>query len=210
LAQLAEQPGAPRIKGSDVVDRQALHRVYRDESKTAWVEMLAGLQEEGDGGEVDMLAGDQFRQKIANALLTLVPLAYTYAGPGGEDRSEVQRRSLIQWCKAFAKPGRWGGVRSYLIWCRADSGIQRIAFRNGLFGQLHVSELARLSPTRLTQLCELYGVGRGVRISGGAQRAVELTPEFVADLLAEPAAHEGDDSHDMTDPSHAHTREEVS
>src|SRR5262245_33866020 len=93
----------------------------------------------------------------------------------------------------FAKPGRWGDVRGFRLWSRVGKdGRLRVALLVEVFDQLRCYDLARLTPTKFTQLAEHYGVGTRVKVCGGNQRAVELTPEFLAEVQARPAPEEGD------------------
>ncbi len=66
-----------------------------------------------------------------------------------------------------------------------------MALRAELFGQLPgLADLAQMSQRRLTELCELYGVGVRCRVSGGDARAVALTGEYLNGLAAEPIVEE--------------------
>jgi hypothetical protein len=134
-------------------------------------------------------AAEEFRAKVAAGLHTHVALGYKHTDKDtGEEMTDVQRRSLINWAKVFAKCGPWQSVRNYLLWSRLDEqGVLCIAIRVGLFasGQAHLRCLAEMGQYRFAQLAELYGVGTAQRACG--QRVVELAPEFIAELLTGPA-----------------------
>jgi hypothetical protein len=124
----------------------------------------------------------------------------------------VERRPLIEWARMFAKARRWGDVRGYRLWSRIDGTPPdrlrlRVALRVELFAQAHACELSRLSQTHFTALAQTYGVGKPVKVKGGDQRAVELDPDYLADLLDSPA-EDDPDATDGQEESHASAREE--
>jgi hypothetical protein len=170
--------------------RKSLPKVYRDWAPTAYADVLAGLPEEEDSAEVESSAAVEFRRKVASALFAQVTLGEEKKNKEGEVIAQFQvRRSLIDWCAAFAKPGGWQSIRSYLIWVAGGAaGSMRIALRVGLFGQVGPRDLAECSQYKFGQLCEMYAVGAAQRACG--QRVVELTPEFIASLRVRPAADE--------------------
>jgi hypothetical protein len=159
------------------------------------VDLLDGLPEEEattpEWGFCDR-AADEFTGAVKGALLQLVPLAYTYKGEDRAERTEVQRRPLIEWARMFARANgkRWGDVRGYRIWSKVEGDPPRVmvAVRVELFKQLHNTDLARMKPGRFTKLCKLYGVGQPCKVTGGDDRAVALTREFLADLVDAPAS----------------------
>ena len=103
----------------------------------------------------------------------------------------MERRPLIAWARQFAKAKQWGDVRGHRCWSRLQESATakpqlRVALRVELFHQLHLADLAKFSQEEFRNLCELYGVGIRCKVRGGNTRAVELTPEFIADLEAQP------------------------
>ncbi|HJT79198.1 MAG TPA: hypothetical protein VJ739_18525 [Gemmataceae bacterium] len=171
----------------------ALPGFFQTWCRSAWVDLLDGLRDEEDADEVCDVAQDEFRSGVAGALHTLVPLSYGYQR-GKSEPNEIQRRSLIDWCQLFAKPGPWARIRSYQLWTRRDAGpaggvgTLRVVLRVELFQQLKDPRLSRLTPNKFGRLAENYGVGTGeknLRVQG--RRAVELTEEFINELLATPA-----------------------
>jgi hypothetical protein len=183
IDQLAAAVEARRDEAGNAV-RSCLPKVYRDWAPTAYADVLASLEDEEDSAEVESSAAADFRRKVASALFTQVTLA--------EDRdgTEIQaRRSLVDWCCRFAKPGGWQSIRSYLVWtAKGADGAVRIAIRAGLFAQVGPRELAEHSQYAFGQLCEKYAVGEAQRACG--RRVVELTREFIGELRVQPAADE--------------------
>src|SRR5207248_9574393 len=113
-------------------------KLYRDFAPTAHRELLGGLRPEPEEPEVAPGAEEEFRQKVAAALLTIVPLGRnrTVKRQGrDETESQTERWSLIDFCDRFAGDRGWAGIRSYAIWCRKDAGRLRVALRCELFGQ---------------------------------------------------------------------------
>jgi putative DNA primase/helicase len=171
--------------------RSATPKLFRDWAPSAWRDLLATLPEEEGAGEIADAACEHFRSRLAGALQTMVALAYTHHGDERGERTEVQRRSLISWCRLFARGTRWQAVRSYQVCVRRDGGRLRVALRVGLFGQLHAgADLAGMSPRQFSDLCALYGCGTPCKVQGGKARAVELAEDFLAEQLAEPEADE--------------------
>jgi hypothetical protein len=171
------------------LSRGQLYRVYRDEAKTAWVELLARLPEEVNTAEVSEGAAEQFRARVKAALLTIVSLGYAYR-QGKDERTEVERRPVIKWAIAFAKDGAWGDMRGLSIWSRREKGTRRlrVAIQVSLFRQIHAAGLPE-TQRQFAGLARLYGVGRernGTKIKGGRDRALELTEEFLAELTEAP------------------------
>lgn len=176
------------------VTRSALPKFFKTWAPVAWRGVLDSLQEEEQTAEVVGSAAEEFKAHVAAGLHTHVLLGYRH---GGTEETSVERRSLIVWASLFAKkarPGVWGQVRNYLLWCRRDvaEGPLRVAFRVGLFasGQAYLRSLADINQYRFAQLCELYGVGAAQRACG--QRVVELAPEFIAELLVQPMVEKQD------------------
>jgi hypothetical protein len=185
--QLATASDAPRDRHG--VDPSRLHRFFKDWAPSAYKDLLTGLPGEEENNEVSDHAREEFRAKVAGALLTLVPLSYAYRDGDGEDRVEVQRRPLIDWARLFAKKtGKWESVRGYRLWSKLEGEPPQlaVALRVELFRQAHCADLAHLSARHFSDLCALYDVGLPCRVKGGSARALELAPGFLADLLAGP------------------------
>lgn len=160
--------------------RSCLPKLYREWAPTALADLLAALPEEEGSAEVEESAGLVFRRQVASAFFTQVTLAKD------EENREIQiRRSLIDWCFAFAKPGPWQSVRSYLCWVRGSGIDVRVAIRAELFGQLGPRELADMTQNKFGRLSVTYGVGEPDRRVCG-RRVVELTPQFIAELRLAP------------------------
>jgi hypothetical protein len=181
---LATASDAPRYEM--VAKRSALPQFFKTWAPSAWVDLLDSLPDEETTDEICDPARDEFRGKVSAALCTLVALAYRREG-----RDDVERRSLIDWARMFAKAGRWQKIRGYLLWSRLDTSDHglRIALRVELFTQSPGgNELARLGQRKFADRARLYGVGMSVKVSGGDSRAIELAPEFLNELLAEPVS----------------------
>src|SRR5262249_54321519 len=104
-----------------------------------------------------------------------------------QDCHDVLRDPIIDWCGRFAKPGGWQSIRGYRIWCKKDrDGNLHVAFRAELLGQLHCPGWGTIDQDKLSHLCRLYAVGTPCKVAGGNARAIELTPEFLQDLLDRP------------------------
>jgi hypothetical protein len=146
---------------------------------------------------------------VRAALLSIVSLGHTYTSGSGNEVTETQRRALIHWAAIWAKDQKWESVRSYLLWFRRDEHQQlRISLRVELFGQVGGTDLAKLSQNKFTRLAEVYGIAAGgTKVRGGAQRATELNPKFVAELLSGPEPQE-DAKDGRTGLAGARTREE--
>ncbi len=133
-------------------------------------------------------AEDELRAAIWQHMLgRVVSLGHVVRDEEGDDYTEVQARSLLDWCHLWADRGSWESIRSYWLWCRLDGGeelpkplagasdeekavrLQLIAGESGadayvalrveLAGQVGVRVLADWSQHRLTDLCEHYGLG---------------------------------------------------
>jgi hypothetical protein len=181
IAQLATAADAPQNEYG--VNQGALPGFFKKWAPVAWTTLLDGLPEEGDSEEISLPAQEEFRGKIAAALLTMQSFTYTYR-EGKEERREVQRRSLLSWCESWAKPGHWQAVRSLPIWTRKDENDRLcVALRFELFQVIGKPNPAA-TKYRFPRLAEIYEVGVAQRV--GRSRAVELAPEFLLDLLAQP------------------------
>ncbi|MGH7171886.1 MAG: hypothetical protein ACRELF_06945, partial [Gemmataceae bacterium] len=197
IDELETASDAPRSEHG--VMRSFLPKFFKTWAPVAWRGTLETLQEEEATAEVVGSAAEEFRAKVAAGLHTHVGLGYRHEG---KEETSVERRSLIAWAALFAKkarPGVWGQVRNYLVWCRRDdaNGPLRVAIRVGLFtsGQAHLRSLAELPQRRFARLCELYGIGSAYdgehqRIRAGGQPVVELTAEFIDELLTAPRSEQ--------------------
>ncbi len=182
LEKLALADDAPTTEG--VVKRSALPGFFRNWVKSAWTDLLDALPEEEDAEEVSDAATDEFKTQVAAALHRPESISYLHNKSG---ERVVERRSMLQWCQLFAKPGNWETVRSYRIWTCLDSktGQFRIALRRELFAQLGSPALAKLGK-KFALLCERYGVGKAMEERPCGERAIELFPEFIQDHLSLP------------------------
>lgn len=182
--KLSLAPDCPKSENGPI--RGAIPKLFKTWAPVAWRDVLDKLPEEEATAEVVGSAAEDFRAKVASGLHTHISLSYEHQG---SEVAEVQRRSLIAWASLFAKPGSWQPVRNYLLWCRRDAigGPLRVAVRVGLFasGQAHLRGLSEMNQYPFAHLCEQYGVGTAQRACG--QRVVELTQEFIAELLETPA-----------------------
>jgi hypothetical protein len=205
---LAHATNAPRLQG-DVINHAALPNLFKTWSRTAWADLLKDLPEEESGDEIVDPAAEDFRALVSVALHRPVKLGQVYERVRGKEiemETQAENRSLIDWCRLWAKPGGWAQVRSYLLWCRLEATEEgarlRVALRPELFRQVGGTDLAGLTQRRFAKLAEMYNVGLGQECRpGGRTRAVELTEEFLADLLDRPAM-----TNDAS-ASGAHTRE---
>jgi hypothetical protein len=175
--------------------RSSIPGFFKKWAPAAWREILKGLDEEPKAAEVSELAREQFRTELAKALKRTITLGgfgqvRPDKSPKGDPPEDGGRecRTVIAWCNRFAKGPRWGDVRGRDVWCcRAKEGHLRIALRVELFTQIGVSGvLVGLTQKAFSSLCELYDCGESIKVSGGDKRAVELSREFIADLLARP------------------------
>ncbi len=187
IDKLAACYEAPRNKEGEPV-RSRLPALFKTWAPTAWQDLLAQLPEEAASEEVPEKARESFRALVTRALLTVVALQYRHG-----DEPDVQRRPLIDWARAFADPKRWGDVRGLRLWSRLVNGQLRVRLRVEVFGQVHFAELARLTPSEFTGLCEQYGVGTGCKIGRDRKqtRVVELAPDFLDEVQAVPSPEDG-------------------
>jgi hypothetical protein len=180
---------APKLKDGRT-DYQRIPALFRTWTGTAWADLIASLPEEADSAEVAPDAGEEFRGLVAGALHQIVALGHTHRERG---ETTAERRSLVDWANLFAKLGPWQRVRSYLLWSRLgpSAGGQPhlcLALRVELFRQLGGGKLASLTQRKFADMAALYGVGSvSESCRPGGQRAVELCPDFIADLLDGPA-----------------------
>jgi hypothetical protein len=192
IKALESASDAPRYKGEGVspgpVNRNALPAFFRAWSKVSWGDLLRELPDE-DAAELggDAEAAEEFRRLVREALLTEVTLGGSIAGVGV---SQVERRSVVDWCDRFAKAGDWKGIRSKMCWCRirvhADGELElMVAVRHELFAQLKADRrLTEMGAKRFARRCARYGVGKlDERERPCGRRAVVLDRDFVADLV---------------------------
>jgi hypothetical protein len=175
----------PRYKDG-TVNRQAVPAFFANWAKSAFVVLRNSLAEEDDSAEVNELARDQFRAKVAAAMLCLQSFVYEYKKKEKSDpeRTEVQKRSLLNWCQLWAKAGNWQSVRSLPLWTRLDEQNRLcIALRLELFAVLSKPIPAK-GPKAFKRLCHLYDVGTGGRPCG--KDAVELSGGFLDYLSEQP------------------------
>jgi hypothetical protein len=188
LEKMAVTAGAPRDKKGEVdVDR--LIRLFWTLAPVAWREMLGPLGDEaGQSDGCSASAEERFRRQVARCLFAQA--TFTNKNPK-TGQAEPERYTLLQWCRLWAKPGAWAPVRAALLWCRLDKGRRlRIALRSELFGQYGPPELADMPHKQFAKLAELYTVGLGGDSARpGGKRAVDLNPDFIAELQEGPGPH---------------------
>jgi hypothetical protein len=195
VLRLYNATDAPRDPTGQYIARNRLPGFFKNWAPTAYVDILRTLPFEEVVDEISDPAREKFRMQVARELNTLVSLGYRYddkvnkrTDDNDRCRSEIERRSVIDWCFAWAKKGPWAKIRSYWCWVRRDDddiSRVRIALRPELFDQLHRgSELSTLGANKFGRLCELYEVGASIRATGS--RAVELDPKFVEELRIDP------------------------
>jgi hypothetical protein len=183
------------------VKDETIPSVYRNWAPIAWADLIAALDDEPDSPEISETAGQQFRDAIAKLMNTLwvIPVPREKG-----ERPVMESRTLIDWCQRFAKPGRWQHVRSLRLWCRLVNNQIEVAFHCLLFGQVRQGSLAPPNHGELGHLAEMYGVGfRGGHTS--RSRFVELSPEFIAELLAGPCDGRCDDDGDAASRTRTRT-----
>jgi hypothetical protein len=190
LDLLAQAADAPRDKHG--VDVQALPNFFATWARSAWVDLISPLPEEDACVEINDTAQDQFHATLKAALSALVALGSREYGAGKAEVTEVERRSLIDWCVRFAKPGRWARIRSLYLWVRrepcGDGDRLAVALRVELFSQTRFGGFGRLTQNKFGRLATLYGAGQDVdnpKVCG--VRCTFLAPEFIDELLAGPA-----------------------
>jgi hypothetical protein len=206
IEQLKKAVNVPRDKHG--VDLNALPRFFSSWARTAWADLLESLPEEdGTGGEIADMAQEEFRRHVAAAFHRIVSFGSTYkverlrnGKKETEEQTRSENRSVIDWCDLWAKPGNWSRPRSLQVWLRRDADRRlAIAFRIEFFGQIPGCPLTRYGQRRFADLARQYGVAKGGECRPGGGRALELTPEFIAELLDGPSmTHDAENS-----PAHA-------
>jgi hypothetical protein len=191
IYRLAEAKDAPTYRGGGV-NRNALPTWFKTWSRVAWGYLLKELPDEDAAvlGE-DAPARAEFRRLVREALLSEVTLSRKVRV--GPDLWEVrmERRSLIGWCKVFAKSGPWRSVRDKKCWCREEERpggevVLRVALRHDVFAQVKADRaLIGMGENTFTRRATRYGVGTSTRKDRPhGQSAVVLADEFVADLTS--------------------------
>ena len=102
IDQLAMAVDAPANDSG--VQRSRLPNFFKQWAPSAWVDILDAQPEEPDASEIVEPAADEARAIVSRALHTIVAYAATYR-PGQSERTDVERRSLLEWCVLWAKPG---------------------------------------------------------------------------------------------------------
>jgi hypothetical protein len=191
IARLEAATDAPRFSEASGggVKRDALPFFFRKWSPVAWGDMLAELPDETEAAlGMDSVAADQFRAMVRDALLSEIQFGDVIRGT---NVTQVERRSLIDWCVKWSKPGPWRSIRSKKCWCKievkaAGRIVLRVAVRRDLFPQVRADKfLCGLTQNGFARLAARYGIGsshRDDRPHGLA--AVVLEDAFVAELTA--------------------------
>src|SRR5205085_5918861 len=104
IARLARAFDAPTT-GEGVVIRSKLPGFFKNWASCAYTDLLNSLPREEDAGEVNQLAEEHFRARVAAVLHHPESIGYTY----GEE-TKVERRSMIDWCGQFGKKPVWGSI----------------------------------------------------------------------------------------------------
>jgi hypothetical protein len=191
---LLKATDAPLVSVKNPVpDEQKIPSFFKTWAGTAWADLIDSLPDESDSAEVAPDAGEEFRGLVAGALHQIVALGHVHHERG---ETTAERRSLVDWAHLFAKAGRWERVRSYQLWCRLEiDGDRRrlcLCLRVELFRQLGGGKLAYMTQRQFADLARLYGVGAADECRPGGRCAVELAPEFVADLVEGPIMRQDD------------------
>lgn len=187
IRRLEGASDAPLTDGR--INRGRLPGFFRTWAPVAWGDLIASVPDE-DTAELgaDAPAGEEFRRLVREALLSEIVLGDIITGTGV---TQVERRSLIDWCQRFGKTGPWRSIRSKKCWCKlrdlGEGEVELIvAIRHELFAQVGADRrLREMTANTFARRAQRYGVGtvgRGDRPHG--QSAVVLASEFVRDLLA--------------------------
>jgi len=185
LERLAGATDAPLMRDGRTVDRDRLPAAWRKWAPSAWVDMLGSTDPEGEESEVSASAGADLSRVLAAALHTVVTMGRRVTVKGVEE-TQLEQRSLADWCGVLAKPGRgWYRMRSWHVWARREDRL-RIALRPDLFTQLRRGDLPQLTLRQLNQLAQAHEIGGPVSVAGNSIRAMELRGEWIAEYLALP------------------------
>jgi hypothetical protein len=186
IRQLADARDAPRLRNASV-DWRMLPSAFYTWSGSAWVDLLAGVPLEEQSVEVHELAYEEFTRKLLAALACMVTFGQDVKSDKPGVRSEAQapqRRSVLDWCRMWAKPGPWRRIRSLALWTRIDEQQQvRVALTTVFFSQVGANDLAALSQRQFNALAITYGLAEDVEDNrAGGFRATFLTAEVTRPL----------------------------
>jgi hypothetical protein len=186
LGQASDCPKVVRDTET-LINRQQIPKFFHTWAPSAWRDLIAGLPEEEAAAEIANSAADEFCRRVSACLFSHATFGEVHDPRKGE--TATQRRSLLDWCKLWAKSGTWKQVRSLLLWSKREAnGPLQVALRVELFGQQGPRELADLTQYRFADLAELYGVGQRHKVCG--QRVVVLSLSFLAELQVDPGQAE--------------------
>ena len=177
IEKLAGSQDAP--KQSDMTaDRSKLPSFFKKWVPVAWADLMRELPEEEKTAEICDSAKDEFKSRLAEVLNSMMSF-------GEFDRdaqqTKIERRSLLDWCSRWTKPGAWKSIRSLKLWTkRNEAGVIQIALRAELFGQVSRGKIAQ---GQIGTLAELYDLGYRTKVAG--QRAIELSSEFLAEQMGD-------------------------
>ncbi len=187
LSNASNVPRVPPVTGQ--VKVEALPGFFRKWAGTAWAALLDGLPDEDSaerGTAAAELAADEFRRLVRDALLAEVVIGDVI---GKDGVTQTERRSLIDWCLKFAKPGPWRSVRSKRCWCKmrvlpGGEIVLMVAIRHDLFAQMHADRrLCEMGPKKFARRAARYGVGRSSQDDRPhGHVAILLDPAFLAEL----------------------------
>jgi putative DNA primase/helicase len=179
------------------VNKEALPGFFRKWAATGFAALLQEVPEQAEaelGG--DAPAAEEFRQLIRQALTTEFALGRTLSVQNHrsgkvEQERRIELRSLIDWCRLFAKPGPWRSIRSKQCWTKLEirpdgECFVRIAIRHELLAQLKADpRLCRMPPKRFASLALQYGVARagGPDERAHGRHVLIIENSLVADLL---------------------------
>jgi hypothetical protein len=201
----------PRTRGEDPRPSEpALLRVWRMYLAGAWADLLATLPPEEQAADLTPDGQDELLVRLRRMLMHIVSIGRRVQIDRDAIQTEQEQRSLAMCALIWAEPGRWGRVRDYPIWGRIRDGLTvlpslrmatpeviaqhwrarrehlRVAIRQELAGPAGDRDVAAWPSGRLATLCERYGLGQAIQIGHARSRCIELAPEVVAEVLAEP------------------------
>ncbi len=192
IGRLATADDAPRHRSGKQfgeINRNALPAFFKTWSRVSWGDLLSELPDEDTAAlKSTEPAADEFRRLVRDAMLSEIVLGDVIAATAV---TQTERRSLIDWCVKFAKPGPWRSIRSKRCWCKIQSlsGGEirlRVAIRHELFAQLRADRrLCDMGPNTFTRRATRYGIGTSSQDDRPhGQPAVVLNDDFVAGLTA--------------------------
>jgi Primase C terminal 2 (PriCT-2) len=194
IERLTEAVDAPRYASEGgqlgAVKRSGLPRFFNSWCRVAWGDLLKSLPDE-DSAPDDELTREEFRQVSARCHVFGSHIKR-------RDRQErpysIERRSLIDWCVRFAKPGAWRSIRSKACWCkRIDLGEGEtppplfVAIGHEVFAQVKADRpLCQMTSKTFGKRAARYGVGTSTKKDrpNKGRAAVVLDAESVAELTA--------------------------